>query len=100
MLRQSKRYGQILVVAIILSLVVPMTSMGAGTAGNDWYCSEPHTHEYKKHTKQHIDKNAKIIAEKLEKIFIDHSLSTEERQVKTIEILNNYISKVKAGIGD
>ncbi len=97
-----KRWGRILIITIMMTLIAPLISLGAGDTGQDWYCSEPeaHTADYKKHLKLHIDSGAKIIADKLDKIYNSQSLTSEEKQAKTIEILNKYLLRAKAGMGD
>lgn len=102
MIGKNERWGRVLIITVMAILAAPLISLGAGDLGRDWYCSEPeaHTSEYKKHVKRHIDRGANIIAEKLEKIYDDQSLTSEEKQAKTIEILNKYLLQAKAGRGD
>jgi len=86
--------------AVVIALAHPMLTTADNT-GQDWYCSEPEDHaQYEKHLKLHLDHEAKIISQLLEKIYSDSSLSTEQKQEKTLSVLNKYLSKMKAGIGD
>lgn len=99
---KNDRWVRLLIVSILIILAAPVFSFGVGDTGRDWYCSEPETHtdDYKQHLKLHIDHGADRIAAKLEKIFNNQSLTSKEKQVKTIEILNRYLVKAKAGMGD
>jgi len=102
MIGKYKGWVRVLILTIMTILTAPLILQGAGDTGRDWYCSEPeaHTGDYKEHLKLHIDRGANIIADKLEKIYNNKSLTSEEKQAKTIEILNKYLSQTKAGIGD
>ncbi len=102
MVGKIERWGRVLVITILTTLAVPVISQGADDTGRDWYCSEPETHtgDYKKHLKLHINRGADRIAANLEKIFNNQSLTSEEKQAKTIETLNKYLLQVKAGLGD
>jgi hypothetical protein len=102
MVEKSGRWRRILIIIFMTILATPLISQGAGNTGLDWYCSEPkaHTGDYKTHIRLHIDRGAKNIAAKLEKIYTNQSLSSEEKQDKTIEILNKYLVHIKAGMGD
>lgn len=102
MVGKNGRWGRLLIISILITLTAPVFSLGASVTGHDWYCLEPeaHTENYKKHLKLHITHGADRIAAKLEKIFNNQSLTSKEKQVKTIEILNRYLVKAKAGMGD
>lgn len=102
MKRKYKKSGRALIFTIIMIFMTPMMSWGSGDTGRDWYCSEPdeHTTEYKKHVQEHLDRGAEVIAEQLEKIYCNKSLTAKEKQDKTIEVLNTYLLKVKVGMGD
>jgi hypothetical protein len=97
---------RILLVAFIcmLLLAFPVFGFGAGNKdlGKDWYCSEPegHTADYQKHLKQHISQGAEAIAADLEKIYSNQSLTEKDKHDKTIEVLNRYLLRIKAGTGD
>ena len=102
MIGKNERWCRVLIVTIMIVLTAPLLSLGAGDTGRDWYCSDPkaHTGDFKKHLKLHIDRGADRIAGKLEKIYNNQSLTSEEKQAQTIEILNKYLFQVKAGMGD
>jgi len=102
MVEKNGRWGRVLIITIMIVLTAPLSSLGASDTVSDWYCSEPkaHTGDYKKHLKLHIDRGAKAIAGELEKIYNNQSLNTEEKQAKTVEILDKYLLQVKAGMGD
>ena len=100
MLKSAKKHRGILIAGIVIALVSPMVSSGEDT-GKDWYCSEPEAHsQYQKHLKLHIDHGAEVITEKLENIFSDSSLTREQKKTKAVHVLNKYLSKAKAGLGD
>ncbi len=92
---------RILLVAFVMAFMSPMVVKG-GDTGKDWYCSEPeaHSQQYQKHVRLHIDHGAVFITEKLEKIFTDSTLTVEQKKTKTVGILNKYLSRAKAGMGD
>lgn len=100
MLKSTVKNGRIFIAAFVAALTLPVMSNG-GEIGQDWYCSEPEAHvQYEKHLKTHLDHEAEAITNRLEKIFSDSSLTTEQRQAKTLNILNTYLSRIKAGMGD
>jgi hypothetical protein len=100
MLKRTVKYGQIFIATFVIALALPVISSGDDT-GRDWYCSEPEAHAlYEKHLKTHLDNDAEVITNKLEKIFSDSSLTPELKHAKTHHILNKYLSKINAGIGD
>lgn len=102
MIGTYKGWVRVLIFTVMAALTAPLILQGAGDTGRDWQCSEAevHTGDYKKHLKLHIDRGANIIADKLEKVYNNQSLTSEETQAKTIEILNKYLSQTKAGMGD
>ena len=92
MLKITETYRRILIAA-------PMLSIGSDL-GHDWYCPDSATHaQYTKHLKLHLDHGAEAIADKLDKIYSDPSLTTEQKHAKTLVILNQELSKVKSGPG-
>lgn len=94
------KYQRIFIAAFVTALALPVMSSG-DDVGKDWYCSEPETHaKYEKHLKKHLDHDANIIVNKLEKIFSDSSLTTEQKHSKTLSVLKKYLSRAKAGLGD
>ena len=104
MTRKIGKRGRFIMVFVIASLVSPVISIGASNKdlGRDWYCSEPeeHTQAYEKHLKMHIDSSAEAIANELQKIFCNQSLTADEKREKTVKVLNQYLSHIKAGMGD
>ncbi len=102
MVGKNERWRRLLIISILITLTAPVFSLGASDTGLDWYCLEPETHteNYKKHLKLHITHGADRIAAKLEKIFNNQSLTSEEKRAKMIEILNRYLVQAKVGIGD
>lgn len=90
------------IVSAIMLCATPVLSSGAGDTGRDWYCSDPdaHTKAYQKHVKQHLDRGAVVIADKLEEIYSDQSLSKEEKRAKTLAVLNDHLATIKVGMGD
>ena len=85
---------------MLLSLAAPITVYGTDT-GKDWYCSNPKEHaKYEKHLQRHLDNSADVITEKLDKIYSNPALSNAEKKAKTLKILEKYLSKMKAGVGD
>ena len=100
MLKRTVKYGQIFIAGFIASLALPVISSGENR-GQDWYCSEPEVHaQYQKHLKAHLENQTEIITAKLEKIFNDSSLTIEQKRAKTAYVLDKYLSRIKAGIGD
>ncbi|MGB3211373.1 MAG: hypothetical protein WBB19_11770 [Desulforhopalus sp.] len=100
MLKRTVKYGGVLVAAFVTALVFPVLSSG-DDIGQDWYCSEPEAHaQYEKHLKTHLDHEADAITNRLEKIFSDSSLTAEQKHSKTLSVLNKYLSRIKAGVGD
>lgn len=98
-IKKSRRF---LVIFFSVFVIAPLVSAGEADLDRDWYCSEPdaHTAQYESHLQKHIDHGAKEIATKLETVFSDQSLSKEEKLDKTVGILNRYLGRAKAGIGD
>jgi hypothetical protein len=102
MLKRTEKFRRILIAAIVITLACPVLSIGSDL-GHDWYCPDPEAHQqYTKHLKLHLDRGAEAIAEMLDKIYNDPTLSTEEKHAKTLHILNKELSKphVGPGIGD
>lgn len=100
MLKRTAKHGRFLTAALTTMLAFPLVASGDDT-GRDWYCSEPEEHaRYEKHLKLHLDYEAEAITRMLEKIYSDSSLSTEQKKQKTLTIINEYLSKIKAGVGD
>lgn len=102
MFNKTEKWARVLIVMVLITFAVPVISIGAGDTGRDWYCSEPdhHTIAYQKHLKNHINRGAEAIANSLEKIYSDPSLTTEEKKAKTVAVLDKYLAKVKVGEGD
>lgn len=99
MFKKTVKYRKIIIAATVIALTHPMLSSGQNT-GHDWYCSDPETHaQYEKHLKIHLDNQAETIANELEEIFSNPSLSEEQKHSKTLAILNKLLLKSKPGPG-
>ena len=83
-----------------MTVTTPIITLGENV-GEDWYCSDHEAHAtYEKHLKRHLDHSAEAIADTLDKIYSDQTLSKEEKKAKTLAVLDKHLSKMKAGIGD
>lgn len=104
MFKKIQKHAYVIMVLSIVLSAGPTISNAASdkNLGRDWYCSEPeeHTAEYQKHAQYHIEQGADAIAGDLEKLFSNQSLTADEKHKETVEILNRYLLKVKAGMGD
>lgn len=99
MFKRTETYRRILIAAIVIVLAAPMLSIGSDL-GHDWYCPDSAAHkQYTKHLKLHLDHGAEAIANKLDEVYSDPSLTTEQKHAKTLVILNQELSKVKTGPG-
>ena len=100
MLKTTVKHGRVLSAILIAMFAFPFVSSGDDT-GRDWYCEEVEEHaRYEKHLKLHLDNEAEAITMMLEKIYSDSSLSDAQKKEKTLDVLNDYLSKMKAGMGD
>lgn len=100
MLKRTHYFTTLLSLSIVMALTTPIITHG-GEAGKDWYCPDHEEHvQYQKHLKHHLDKAAEAITETLDKIYSDPALSKDEKKAKTIVVLDKYLSRMKAGIGD
>ncbi|SDO68593.1 hypothetical protein [Desulforhopalus singaporensis] len=104
MLRKIGIHRRLVMAIVMVSLVSPVISIGGSDKdlGKDWYCNEPeeHTRSYQEHVKYHIDNTKQAIANELEEIFTNQSLTADEKRDKTIDVLNRYLLKIKMGTGD
>jgi hypothetical protein len=99
MLKKTEKYGRILIATTVIALTHPLISTGQNT-GHDWYCSDPAAHaQYEKHLKLHLENQAETIADELEEIFSNPSLTKEQKHSKTLTILNKLLEKPKPGPG-
>lgn len=99
MAKRTGRYRQIFIAATIIALAHPILSYGQNT-GHDWYCSDPEAHaQYEKHLKLHLENQAETIANNLEEIFSNPSLTKEQKHSRTLAILNKLLAKPKPGLG-
>ena len=90
-------------VCLLFTAIICMSPMVASSSekGHDWYCSDPAAHkQYEKHLNQHLSNSSELIAEKLEKIFSNSGLSQEEKKKKTMGVLDTYLLRMQAGMGD
>lgn len=90
-------------VCLLCAAIICMSPMiaSASDEGHDWYCSDPAAHkQYEKHLKQHLNHSSEVIAAKLDKIYGNPELSQEEKKVKTLDVLDTYLLRMKAGMGD
>ena len=99
MLKRTEIYGRVFIAAIVVTLTAPVLSIGSDL-GHDWYCPDPAAHaQYTKHLKLHLDHGAENIANVLDKIYSDPSLTAEQKHTKSLTILNKELSKVQVGPG-
>jgi len=69
--------------------------------GQDWYCSDHEAHkQYEQHLKKHLSHSSDVIAEQLDAIYSNSDLSPDEKKVKALHLIDQYLSKMNAGIGD
>lgn len=100
MMRKFKNYGRVVVAANILFFSVPILALASET-GHDWYCPEQDAHEqsashYKKYHSQDADKLAGMITA----VYKDPSLKDDQKEAKTVEIVNKYVRHIHLGEGD
>ncbi len=102
----SKQYKRILFTVSVIVFALPLLASGHDTVsntGHDWYCPDPEAHaQYEKHRKLHVQHQADSVAAKLEKIYDDSTLTAEQKNAKTVAILNKHLFVVqsKLGVGD
>lgn len=98
MVQKNNKYRWALIAAMTMLLAFPLISSGKG---KDWYCPDTAGHaQYEQHLKIHLDHSAKAISESIEKIYLDSSLTPEQKKAETMKILRQYLSKKSAGTGD
>ncbi len=81
-------------------LLTVQVSAKAEPSGHDWYGSAPEHKQYVKHLKHHLSHSGDAIAEKLDRIYNDPDLLPEEKKKRALRVLDNYLMKMRAGVGD
>lgn len=100
MLKRSAAHGRILFAAVVIALASPAVSKAKDHLGHDWYCPDPQAHaQYEKHRKMHMETDAEIIVDMLDKVYKDPALTAEQKRAHALEILKKDPSTLKAGSG-
>jgi hypothetical protein len=100
MLKRSAVHGQILFAAVVIALASPVVSKATDHLGHDWYCPDPKAHaEYEKHRKMHMENDAEIIVDRLDKVYNDSALTAEQKRAQALEILKKDPSELAKGKG-
>jgi acetone carboxylase gamma subunit len=99
----GKKSSYLKSVCIVFAAIICMSPMlaSASSEGHDWYCSDADAHkQYEQHLKLHLNHSAEDMAEKLDQIYSNQELSQEEKKVKMLSVLDAYLLRMKAGMGD
>ncbi len=100
MLKISAVHGRILFAAVVIALASPAVLKAADHLGHDWYCPDPQAHaQYEKHRKMHMETDAEIIVDMLDKVCNDPALTAEQKRAHALAILKQDPSTLAKGKG-
>ncbi len=100
MLKRSAAHHRILFAAVVIALAGPAVSKAKDHVGHDWYCPDPQAHaQYEKHRKMHMETDAEIIVDMLDKVYNDPVLTAEQKRAHALEILKKDPSELGKGKG-
>ena len=97
----TTRISRIICSLFFVSLFINPAMASTSDTGHDWYCPDHEGHQqYEKHLKLHLNHSSDAIADKLDAIYSNSDFSSEEKKEKALHVIDKYLSKMKAGIGD
>jgi hypothetical protein len=100
MLKISAAHGRILFAAVVIAFASPAVSKEKDHLGHDWYCPDPEAHEqYEKHRKMHMETDAEIIVDMLDKVYNDSAFTAEQKRTHALKILKKDPSELGKGQG-
>ena len=99
-LKISAAHGRILFAAVVIALASSAVLKAADHLGHDWYCPDPEAHaQYEKHRKMHMETDAEIIVDMLDKVYNDPELTAEQKRTHALKILKKDPSELGKGQG-